>query len=78
MSKQYLSVVGKTSDLCSIRFPNGSEHDGYVPNGIGIGGGDYLRLEIDIETGQISNWPGAKAIIEAQFSNKDEDEDTDW
>ena len=32
------------------------ESDGYVPSGFGIGGGDYIELEIDFETGQILNW----------------------
>lgn len=29
---------------------------GYVPEGMGIGGGDDIELEIDIATGQILNW----------------------
>jgi len=29
---------------------------GYVPRGIGIGGGDDVVLEIDIDSGKIVNW----------------------
>ncbi len=32
------------------------EHFGYVPNNLGIGGGDAVTLTIDLETGQIVNW----------------------
>lgn len=41
--------------------------DGYVPSCIGIGGGDYVDLVIDIETGQIQNWvkPADDDLIEA-------------
>ena len=28
----------------------------YVPRELGIGGGDYLELRIDIDTGQILDW----------------------
>lgn len=30
--------------------------DGYVPHDLGIGGGDYISLTVDLETGQILNW----------------------
>jgi len=32
------------------------EYEGYVPSGIGLGGGDYVKFEVDTETGQIQNW----------------------
>lgn len=33
-----------------------AEKDGYFPEGLGLGGGDYVEFEIDIDTGQILNW----------------------
>jgi hypothetical protein len=55
-----LSICAKCSDLCQVRFQNGKgklhESDSYVPEGINIGGGDYVELDIDMETGQIQNW----------------------
>jgi len=57
-----LSISAKSSDLNSIRFKdkNGKVTEGgdysYVPEGIGIGGGDYVEMDIDTETGQILNW----------------------
>ena len=59
MSK-IISIVGKCSDMCSIEYSDEKTklyHNGYVPRNIGIGGGDYIRLKIDIETGQIIDWP---------------------
>lgn len=53
---QILSVQAKCSDLCHVSYPNGKESDGYVPEAIGIGGGDYIELKIDIETGQVQGW----------------------
>jgi hypothetical protein len=57
-----LSISAKSSDLNSISYKdkngkvtNSSDY-AYVPEGIGIGGGDYVELKIDTETGQILNW----------------------
>lgn len=56
-----LTVTAKCSDLCATKFTdeNGkeTESDSYVPENIGIGGGDYIELEIDVETGMIINFP---------------------
>jgi len=64
-----LSICGKTSDSCMsvLAINDGKveyELNGYVPNQLGVGGGDYIRLEIDLETGQILNWtkPTEEAI----------------
>ncbi|EPE1462305.1 hypothetical protein ACSGR4_001908 [Morganella morganii] len=45
---------------CSLHNPDGGEfasHAGYVPDFFpGDHYGDYLLLNIDVETGQITNW----------------------
>ena len=57
MSKKTMFVNGKVSDCCFVSFPNGKQHDGYVPQNIGLGeDSDYIELEIDIETGKIQGW----------------------
>lgn len=63
MSKiKTLKVCGKTVDRCSITFLNESgdaigERDNYVPDYFPEEHyGDYLELDIDVETGQILNW----------------------
>ena len=58
----YISISAKCSDVFDMSLHNdtgsqhGEDYDGYVPSGIGVGGGDYLELEIDIETGKIRGW----------------------
>ena len=56
-----VSVNGKTSDNCYVELKDVygktiASHDGYVPSFLPGGGGDYLELEIDINTGKILNW----------------------
>ena len=51
-----ISFLAHCSDCFSMILPNGKEIYGYVPRGIGIGGGDDVELDIDIETGQIIGW----------------------
>ena len=47
--------------LCGITFSDHEadievEKHGYVPRNLGIGGGDYVRLTIDVDSGQILGW----------------------
>lgn len=51
-----LRVQAHCSDMCNIDFPNGREHEGYVPSGLGIGDGDDVYLDIDIDSGKIVGW----------------------
>lgn len=63
-----LYVTGKTSDLCCTRLEidgkDVKETDGYVPEIMPENGGDYIELEIDIDTGMLLNWkkPSAKEL----------------
>jgi len=58
--KRILTVNAKCSDRCFTTLVEDGktvrESDGYVPAFFPDGGGDYIYLEIDIETGQILNW----------------------
>lgn len=81
-----IEFSAKCSDLFGGTLTVGDEGfdlDGYVPRDIGIGGGDYVELKIDLRTGQILNWkpPSGAAIKEAingddydEFEEEDEDE----
>lgn len=55
-----LSVCAKCSDLFSGDIRIGDQvvkkFDGYVPSNLGIGGGDYVEFQVDLETGQILDW----------------------
>ncbi len=42
-SDRIANVTAKCSDMCSIRT-NGGEHDGYVPDKMAIGEGDYVEF----------------------------------
>lgn len=53
-------ILAKCSDCCHCTIiKNGEEmhsSTGYVPDFMPYGGGDYINLEIDLNTGQILNW----------------------
>lgn len=52
-----IQISAKCSDCCSVSVPGTNlESQGYVPRNLGIGGGDYIRLTIDAQTGKIEGW----------------------
>ena len=64
-------ISAKCSDLCltELKDAKGSvvlEHDGYVPNFFPEEHyGDYVQLDIDMDTGKITNWkPTQKEVNE--------------
>jgi hypothetical protein len=62
-----MSIGAPTHGLLGATLTLGDreiEHDGYVPDGLGIGegGSDEIELEIDINTGRIIGWDAAKVI----------------
>lgn len=75
-----ISLSAKCSDCCSFALidADGNElketHD-YVPYGMGVGGGDYVDLEINFETGQIINWKKPSDAIVKEFIGENEDEE---
>ncbi len=53
-SDQLANVGAKCSDLCSFETVwDQYESDGYVPDGVGIGGGDYVEFTYCLNCGQI-------------------------
>ena len=62
-----LRINAKCSDLCWTEYTdskgNETESDSYVPENIGIGGNDYVEIDINMKTGQILNW---KPVTDAQ------------
>jgi hypothetical protein len=71
-----LKICGKTSDRFSARLiEDGKEmatHDGYVPTFMPEDHyGDYIELDIDIDTGMITNWKKpTKAELKEQLNNE--------
>jgi hypothetical protein len=51
-SENTASICGKSSDL-NGGYIRGEKFDGYVPEDIGVGGGDYIELNWCIDCGQI-------------------------
>ena len=50
--ERIMSVSAKCSDMCSLEI-NGLEKHDYVPDYIGIGGGDYVEFDYCLDCGQI-------------------------
>lgn len=74
-----LAVAGKVSDMCDIRVIDLEsntlwQNTGDVPRNLGIGGGDYILLNIDIESGRILNWNAeiVKAAIQERVDERGE------
>jgi hypothetical protein len=52
-----IKIIAKCNDMCQISVDElNLQHNGYIPRGLGIGGGDYIRLTIDATTGKIDDW----------------------
>ena len=60
------SVNAKCSDLCFVRIKEtAQERDGYVPDDMGIGGGDCIDFDYCLECGQmVGEWPLPKTELE--------------
>lgn len=57
LSDRIIDVSAKCSDMCMVSLGT-EEHDGYVPGGIGIGGGDYVEFSYCADCGKIEGtWP---------------------
>lgn len=62
-----ISISAKCSDCCTVTLldQDGTEifeNDGYVPSFMpGDHYGDYVMLDIDLDTGQIKNWKAPTA-----------------
>ena len=54
-SKRIASIGAKCSDLCYTELPGRPDIDGYVPDGIGIGGGDYVEFDYCLDCGQMQS-----------------------
>jgi len=73
-------INAKASDLCHTEYivdgETKIEADGYCPNLKGISGGDYISLEIDLDTGKILNYkPISHSDIMNELSDEFYDED---
>ena len=67
-SKRILGVGGKCSDLCDLWYGE-QTMDGYVPEGLNIGGGDYIEFRLCLECGQVQDqFPVPEDAVTNAFS----------
>ena len=69
-SQRILSLSAKCSDLCFATLGT-EEKDGYVPCDLGIGGGDYVEIQLCLDCGQLQ---GKFPIKKNTLKEEDEDE----
>jgi hypothetical protein len=63
-SDRIVEINSKSSDCNFVDF-QGAEYNGYVPNDLGIGGGDYIRFKYCLDCGQIQgNFPLPETCLE--------------
>ncbi len=77
-----LNVSAKCSDCCFTELHDSEakirlSSDGYVPKGLGVGGGDYIEITIDVDTGKVVGWKpftneDAAAVLEDEEDDADE------
>lgn len=70
-----VSICAKCADLCTAQLISKdnvvvAEHEGYVPPLMPDKGGDYVTIDIDLETGVILNWkrPTRKIVEETKWT----------
>ena len=86
-----LKFTAKCSDMSSSKLFDADgnlkiEHDGYVPSDLGIGGGDYIKFELDLSTGKLIGFipvsdTDAMVSLGAESEEEEEeenDEDFRW
>jgi hypothetical protein len=56
-SERIASFQAKCSDMSSTSIDHlDARTMGYVPSGLGIGAGDYVRLDFCLDCGRIQDW----------------------
>jgi hypothetical protein len=74
-SIRLVSVEAKCSDCCDVQIGSAS-NTGYVPNDIGIGGGDYIEMDYCLDCGKIQgDFPFEPSLLECDPENNDEDDE---
>ena len=75
-SERVASASGKVSDM--FHWSSGDyQHDGYVPEGLGVGGGDYFEVEYCLDCGQMQGkFPvTVAAVTEMQIEQLEKERD---
>lgn len=60
-------ISAKCSDLSNFSYKE-KEHDGYVPNNIEVGGGDYIEFSFCLDCGRIQGaFPISEETVNESF-----------
>lgn len=71
-SSRIVEIGGKCSDMCWVSIGDRS-YDGYVPDDLGVGGGDYLNITYCLDCGYLQGaWPLSKSQLEEAIHCPDE------
>lgn len=66
-----LDVSGKTSDMCDVSADGNNYFGGYVPEGLNIGGGDYLSFAFCLNCGRIEGkFPITEKAVQKAFDER--------
>ena len=69
-SMRLMNIIGKVSDRCIVKYPNGEDQIGYVPTRFGIGGSDYIEFTFCMDCGKIQgSFPVAPDVHENSIEN---------
>lgn len=70
-SERVAKINGKTSDCCFVSILDYTSCD-YVPDDMGIGGGDYLEFDLCLDCGQLQ---GKFPLPLTELESTEEEED---
>ena len=73
-SKRTATVTAKCSDCCSVALDSSEQFsDGYAPDDMNIGGGDYVNFSFCLDCGQLQGeWPLAQTEVEKAVTTSEE------
>jgi len=76
-SDRIVNLYGKVSDLCVCSIGE-KEHEGYVPDDLGVGGGDDIQFEYCADCGQIQGeFPLQPTDLEGRKKAEDNEDNFD-
>jgi len=77
-SKRVYSVSAHCRDLCIVTHAD-HEHEGYVPDDLGIGGGDDVEIDVCLDCGQLQGtWPLPTTDIERKTNGETTNTKKQW
>lgn len=80
-SNRIADVTAKCSDMCGVEYDH-REIDGYVPDNLGIGGGDYIGFMYCLNCGMIKpryegQFPISESDVDKAFGREEKTQEED-